>query len=64
MSTKSMIGIEGNDGKIRAVYCHWDGHRENWGFREAVERVHMVGQLDAGFKHPVYSNARTYFDTF
>ena len=36
--------------------------RENWGFREALEQAHMAGQMDAGCKHPGYSNARAYFD--
>jgi hypothetical protein len=35
---------------------------KNWGFREAVEQAHMAGQMDAGCRHPSYSNARAYFD--
>lgn len=26
MSTNSMIGYQRKDGKVRAVYCHWDGY--------------------------------------
>ena len=46
--------------KCRQTPC---SHRENWGFREAVEQAHMAGQMDAGCKHPGYSNARAYFDS-
>lgn len=45
--------------KCRQTPC---SHRENWGFREAVEQAHMSGQMDTGCKHPSYSNARAYFD--
>jgi len=31
MATRSMIGIEENDGKITAIYCHWDGYPSNNG---------------------------------
>lgn len=27
MSTRSRIGIEMPDGKIKSIYCHWDGER-------------------------------------
>lgn len=26
MATRSNIGIQGADGKIKAIYCHWDGY--------------------------------------
>jgi hypothetical protein len=26
MATRSRIGIEQPDGKIRSIYCHWDGY--------------------------------------
>lgn len=26
MATRSVIGIENNDGTISAIYCHWDGY--------------------------------------
>lgn len=32
--------------------------------REAVEQAHMAGQMDAGCKHPSYSNARAYADNW
>lgn len=28
MATRSAIGIELEDGSVRAVYCHWDGYPE------------------------------------
>ena len=64
MSTRSMIGIEGEDGKIRAVYCHWDGYLENNGRillnnyvdRDKVEKLIDLGSLsflsdEIGEKH-------------
>ena len=50
----------GDFDKCRQTPC---SHRENWGFREAVEQAHMAGQMDAGCRHPGYSNARAYFDS-
>jgi len=31
MSTRSMIGIQQEDGKIRAIYCHYDGYPKGVG---------------------------------
>jgi len=31
MSTSSAIGYKMGNGKVRAVYCHWDGHIETNG---------------------------------
>jgi hypothetical protein len=31
MSTRSMIGIQQEDGKIEAIYCHYDGYPEGVG---------------------------------
>ena len=31
MSTNSMIGLLREDGKVDAIYCHWDGYPENNG---------------------------------
>jgi hypothetical protein len=31
MGTRSAIGIEHQNGKIEAVYCHWDGYLSNNG---------------------------------
>ena len=64
MSTRSMIGIEGEDGKIRAVYCHWDGYLEhngrillnNYVDRDKIEELVNLGSLsflseEIGEKH-------------
>lgn len=31
MSTRSRIGMEMPDGKIKSIYCHWDGYPEGVG---------------------------------
>jgi hypothetical protein len=31
MSTRSMIGIQQEDGKIKAIYCHYDGYPKGVG---------------------------------
>jgi hypothetical protein len=31
MATRSVIGMRTEDGRIRAVYCHWDGYIEGVG---------------------------------
>jgi hypothetical protein len=31
MGTRSRIGIEGEDGTVTSVYCHWDGYPEGVG---------------------------------
>lgn len=31
MATRSMIGIQQEDGKVRAIYCHYDGYPEGVG---------------------------------
>lgn len=31
MATRSMIGVELPDGKVKAVYCHWDGYPQGVG---------------------------------
>lgn len=31
MSTNSRIGIEQEDGSVKSIYCHWDGHVETNG---------------------------------
>ena len=28
MSTRSKIGIENENGRVNAIYCHWDGYPE------------------------------------
>jgi hypothetical protein len=31
MATRSTIGLKTSDGKITAIYCHWDGYPEGVG---------------------------------
>jgi hypothetical protein len=31
MATRSTIGVEQEDGTIKAIYCHWDGYPEGVG---------------------------------
>lgn len=31
MSTRSRIGIEDHNGRVRSIYCHWDGYPEGVG---------------------------------
>jgi hypothetical protein len=31
MSTRSTIGMENDNGEVRAIYCHWDGYPSNNG---------------------------------
>lgn len=31
MATRSLIGIEHEDGSISSIYCHWDGYPEGVG---------------------------------
>ena len=51
--------LRGDFVKCRHTPC---SHRENWGFREAVERAYEAGLIAADEKLPGYSNARAYFD--
>ena len=51
MATRSAIGVRTHDGKIKAVYCHWDGYIEGVGatllnFYKDVFKVHQL--LDKG----------------
>lgn len=44
MGTRSMIGFEHEDGRVEAVYCHWDGYLSGVGlqlvmFYDLVENV-------------------------
>ena len=50
MGTRSMIGVE-EDGKITAVYCHWDGYLEHNGDilqRHYANRTAIQELLDLG----------------
>ena len=29
MATRSAIGMKTPEGKIKAIYCHWDGYVDN-----------------------------------
>ena len=31
MATRSMIGVRRPDGKVEAIYCHWDGYLDHNG---------------------------------
>lgn len=65
MATRSTIAIELPDGKIKAVYCHWDGYLSNNGkilqehYTDAkkVEKLISKGAISSlgkviGRKHP------------
>lgn len=47
MSTRSAIGMRTYDGKIKAVYCHWDGYLEGVGktLLNSYKDVFKVNQL-------------------
>lgn len=51
MSTRSMIGYKAKDGKVRAIYCHWDGYPENNGrilINHYTEKAEIDRLLDLG----------------
>lgn len=51
MATRSTIGMRLEDGKVRAVYCHWDGYpegvgaglTENYNSKEKAEELISLG---------------------
>ena len=53
MSTRSRIGIEGEDGRVTSVYCHWDGYPEgvgkqlllHWNSAERAVELQQHGDL-------------------
>ena len=53
MSTRSIIAIRQKDGRIKCVYCHWDGYPEHNGVilwnhyqdRKKVEELIALGSL-------------------
>lgn len=55
MSTRSRIGIEGEDGTIRSIYCHHDGYLDgvgsellaNWNGAERAVALMQHGNLSA-----------------
>jgi len=71
MSTRSLIGIELLDGKVKNVYCHWDGYRQKPGVgwkllnhymgQEKVEELIGYGNISSlkaeiGEKHDMYKD--------
>ena len=61
MGTRSFIGIELGDKRIKAVYCHWDGYVQKPGVgytllkfykdQEKVERLISLGSIEALRQH-------------
>lgn len=55
MGTRSIIGIESQDGSIKAIYCHWDGYpthngailAEHYTDREKVHQLMELGDLSS-----------------
>jgi hypothetical protein len=53
MATRSMIGMQTSDGKVKAIYCHYDGYpehhvpilNEHYSTREQVESLIALGDL-------------------
>lgn len=47
MATRSQIGIENENGTVRAIYCHWDGYPDNNGkiLKECYTDRNKVEQL-------------------
>lgn len=47
MSTRSVIAFEQTDGKVTAVYCHWDGYPEGVGrtLLESFVNVEEIARL-------------------
>jgi hypothetical protein len=55
MATRSNIGARQDNGKIKAIYCHWDGYPEGVGLtlsehytdRAKIERLLELGDISA-----------------
>ena len=55
MGTRSLIGVENDDGTISNVYCHWDGYVDGvgrtllikWCSRESVDALLSLGDLSS-----------------
>lgn len=55
MSTRSRIAIEDRTGKVRSIYCHWDGYPkhhgpillEHYSTREKVEELIKLGSISS-----------------
>lgn len=66
MSTRCEIGIEREDGRIQAVYCHWDGYPEGAGAcllkytREKAEK--LVGKGSLSYVGETLRESKSYKD--
>lgn len=55
MSTRSRIGIEGEDGRVRSVYCHSDGYLSYNGaqllahYNDAERALALINEGDLSF---------------
>jgi len=55
MATRSRIAIENQDGSVKSIYCHWDGHIETNGVilnqyyrtKDKVEELIALGDLSS-----------------
>ena len=55
MATRSRIAIEDQDGKVRSIYCHWDGYPshhgpillEHYTTQEKVESLIALGSISS-----------------
>lgn len=55
MATRSRIAIEDQDGKVRSIYCHWDGYPshhgpillEHYTTQEKVESLIELGSISS-----------------
>ncbi len=55
MATRSRIGIENENGRIKSIYCHWDGHpstngktlAEHYTDRKKVEELIALGDISS-----------------
>lgn len=53
MSTRSRIGLQLPNGKIKSIYCHWDGYpegvgeilRKHYNTREKIEALLELGDI-------------------
>lgn len=54
MATRSRIAIENQDGKVKSIYCHWDGYLSGVGKtlfnhydKEKLEKLIELGDISA-----------------
>lgn len=61
MSTHSRIGIEQEDGSVKSIYCHWDGHVETNGkclmehYSDPVKAAELIELGSISQLHPKLS---------